>query len=143
MNRLLEFAGNHPLLVTAATVITVVIIVNELRLRLRGINEVGPQEATRLINDNALVVDVRNREQYERGHITSARNVPLAEIEQKLESLVKKGANRVILTCGEVGATGARAAALLKKSGCVQVANLKGGIGAWQKDNLPLVKKGK
>ena len=142
MDQLLEFAGNHPLLVTAATVMTVVVIVNELRLHLRGVSDVTPQEATRLINNNALVVDVRNLELFLNGHIINAKNVPLTEIDQHMEKLSKNRGDRVIITCAEVGPSGARAASLLKNAGIKNVVNLKGGISGWQKENLPL-KKGK
>lgn len=140
MDQLLEFAGEHPLLITAATVMTVVVIVNELRLLLRGVGEVTPQEATRLINNNALVVDIRTHELFLNGHIINAKNVPLAEIDQHAEKLRKGSSDRVIIACGEVGPTGARAAGLLKKAGLENVVNLKGGITGWQRDNLPLTK---
>ncbi len=142
MDQLLEFAGNHPLLITAATVMTIVVIVNELRLYLRGVNDVTPQEATRLINNNALVVDVRNHELFLNGHIINAKNAPLTEMDQHMAKLSKNRGDRVIITCGEVGPTGARGASLMKKAGIENVVNLKGGITGWQRDNLPL-KKGK
>ncbi len=142
MEQLLEFAGNHPLLITAATVMSVVVIVNELRLYLRGVSDVTPQEATRLINNNALVVDIRNHEQFLNGHIINAKNVPLTEIDQHMKKLSKNSAGRVVIICGEVASTGARAAGLMKKAGIEKVVNLKGGITGWQRDNLPL-KKGK
>lgn len=121
---------------------TLAVLVNEIRLRLRRFSEVDPHEAIRLVNGDALVVDVRNREQFASGHIINARNIPLGEIDQHIKSLVRKSAKRTIITCGEVGAIGAKAAATLKKSGLVNVVNLKGGISAWQRDNLPL-RKGK
>ena len=142
MEQLLEFAGNHPWLITAVTVMTLVVVVNELRLYLRGVSDVTPQEATRLINNNALVVDIRNHEQFLNGHIINAKNVPLTEIDQHMEKLSKNSADRVVIICGEVASTGARAAGLMKKAGIEKVVNLKGGITGWQRDNLPL-KKGK
>ena len=61
---------------------------------------------------------------------------------QHMKKLSKNSADRVVIICGEVASTGARAAGLMKKAGIEKVVNLKGGITGWQRDNLPL-KKGK
>ncbi len=49
-----------------------------------------PQAAVQRINrDKAVVVDVREAEEYAAGHITNAKHIPLAQIEERLPQVVK------------------------------------------------------
>ncbi len=140
MAQILEFAGNHPFLILAAALLVVLIIVNELRLRMRGVTELSPSEAIGTINRGARVIDVRAPEQYDGGHIINAVNVPLDELEGRYDDLKKR--DKPIVTCCATGMTGARAARKLRAAGFEQVFNLRGGLGAWQRENLPVEKQG-
>ncbi|MGH8721938.1 MAG: rhodanese-like domain-containing protein, partial [Burkholderiales bacterium] len=142
MAQILEFAGNHPFLILAAAALVVLIIVNELRLRVRGVTELSPGEAIGRINRDALVLDVRTPEQYDSGHIIHALNVPLDELPGRIEDLKKKHGGNPIVTCCATGITGARAARQLRAQGFGQVYNLRGGLDAWRRENLPVEKKG-
>jgi rhodanese-related sulfurtransferase len=136
MAQLFEFAGNHPFLVGSLVLIIVLVIVNEIRLKAGG-PELAPADAVRLINDGATVLDVRPAAQYADGHIVGARSVPLGELGGKLDGLAKKKDRPVLVYC-ELGGQSAKAAATLRQAGFSQVLNLKGGLVAWQRDNLPL-----
>ena len=136
MAQLFEFAGNHPFLVGSLVLIIVLVIVNEIRLKAGG-PELAPADAVRLINDGATVLDVRSATQYANGHIVGARNLPLNELGAKLDSVSKKKDRPVLVYC-EMGNTSAKAAATLRQAGFAQVLNLKGGLMAWQRENLPL-----
>ena len=80
MERLIEYAGNHPWLVTAALVAAILVIAFELRVRQQDFAAVSPQDAIRLMNQGALVLDLRNAEEYGTGHLNGARRMDSAEI---------------------------------------------------------------
>ena len=96
-------------------------------------------QAVRLMNQGALVIDLRGKESYDAGHIGDARNVPAADLESQAESL-KKWRDKNVITYCDSGISGASAARTLMKLGFTKVFNLQGGLNAWVKDNLPLAK---
>ncbi len=139
MDRIVEFTLNHPLLVSAAFFVIAMIIVTELR-RARGVKEINANDAVRLMNDGAVIFDVRQREQFDSGHIINAKNFPLSTFEQVTEKLGKFKQKSVIVCC-ETGAESGRAAKTLGGLGFSSLVNLRGGLRAWREENLPLVKK--
>jgi rhodanese-related sulfurtransferase len=96
-------------------------------------------QAVRLMNQGALVIDLRGKELYDAGHIGDARNVPMAELAAQAESL-KKWRDKNVITYDDSGTAGASGARTLTKLGFTKVFNLQGGLNAWLKDNLPLAK---
>jgi rhodanese-related sulfurtransferase len=101
---------------------------------------VNTLEATQLINrQDALVVDVRNVDEFRNGHILNARNIPLAQLESRLADLDRYKEKPVIVACESGGRSGS-AASTLRKHGFAQVFNLSGGIAAWQQAGLPVEK---
>ena len=82
MGQLVEFAGNHVWLVTGLLVAWLAVIFYELRMRSHGTTHVSAADAVRLINKGALVIDVRKPDEFEKGHIVNARNVPLERVEK-------------------------------------------------------------
>lgn len=94
--------------------------------------------ATRMINDTqAIVLDVRASGEFEAGHLPNARNIPLAELDQRSGELA---AGRPVIVCCNTGMTSAKGAAALRKSGRQEVFNLDGGLNAWRQAGLPVVK---
>lgn len=139
MERLIEFAGNHPYLVAAAVFMVVIVIVSEMRTRIQDFAAIPPHDAIRLMNQGALVLDVRDGEPYTAGHIGEARHVPLKEIAGSAESL-KKFREKPVVTYCETGMNGGTAARELRKLGFSKVFNLRGGLNAWRHENLPVVR---
>ena len=139
MQRLLEYIGNHPYLAAAAVTAAMVVLVYELRARVQAFAALSAMQAVRLMNQGALVIDLRARELYDAGHIGDARHVPLAELASQAESL-KKWRDKNVITYCDNGINGASAARALIKLGFTKVFNLQGGLNAWVKDNLPLAK---
>jgi rhodanese-related sulfurtransferase len=139
MERLLEYFGNHSLLVAGAGLMGLVVIGYELRQRAQAAAAVSPGEAVRLMNEGALMVDVRSTNQFKDGHVSGARNLPgdqIADGAAPLDAI----RNRAVIMCCDSGTASAAAARKLKAMGFEQVYNLRGGIGAWRQDNLPVVK---
>ena len=139
MAQLVEFTGNHLLLVTGLLAALAAVMFNELRLRAQGATHVTTADAVRLINKGALVVDVRKPEEFEKGHIVNARNVPLDQM-QKGDDAINKQKNKILLAVCADGSSAGRAAGHLRKSGYENAFSLKGGLAGWRADNLPLVK---
>ena len=103
----------------------------------KGLN---PAEAVGLMNrEKAVVVDVCEPGEFAAGHITGARNVPLAQLEAQLSGVVKNKATPVILVC-QAGARSARAMAVARKLGYENVHSLAGGLKAWQAASMPVSK---
>jgi rhodanese-related sulfurtransferase len=77
IQQLIEFAGNHTLLVLALFAILVMLAGSEIQQRLSKVKAVSPAEATRLLNhENATVIDMRSDKDYRDGHIVNAVQMP-------------------------------------------------------------------
>ncbi len=139
MQRLLEFIGHHPFLAGGALVAALAVIAVEIKERIQNFAALSAAQAVRLMNQGALIIDLRPQEAFEAGHIGEARNVPAADLEAQAESL-KKWRDRTVITYCDSGVNGAGAARTLAKLGFTQVFNLDGGLNAWIKDNLPVIK---
>jgi rhodanese-related sulfurtransferase len=139
MQRLFEYIGNHPFLAAAAALAAAAVAIYEIRERLQAFAALSAMQAVRLMNQGALVIDLRGKELYDAGHIGDARNVPAAQLEAQAESF-KKWRDKAVITYCDSGVSGAGAARTLTKLGFTKVFNLQGGLNAWIKDNLPLTK---
>lgn len=101
---------------------------------------VNTARATQMINrEDALVVDVREPNEYAGGHILGAKNLPVSRIADGVGELLKNRDRPLIVYC-ETGDRSAKAASALKKQGFSRVANLSGGLGAWRGAGLPVEK---
>ncbi|MGC2166601.1 MAG: rhodanese-like domain-containing protein [Gallionella sp.] len=108
--------------------------------RIRGIKEVDCIAALQLINHkNAIVLDVREDDEYKAGHVLGAKLVPLGKLTEHLPQLEKYKDRPIVVMCRS-GIRSATACTRLGKHGFTQAHNLAGGVIAWQKANLPLDK---
>jgi len=139
MQRLFEFISHNRLLAAGAILAAVAVAVYEIWSRFQAFAALSAMQAVRLMNQGALVLDLRNRESYDAGHIGEARHVPAAELTAQADSF-KKWRDKTVITYDDSGMGGAGAARTLTKLGFTKVFNLEGGLNAWVKDNLPLTK---
>jgi rhodanese-related sulfurtransferase len=96
--------------------------------------------AVQLMNrEKAVVIDVSDAEEFALGHINNAKNVPFAQLEDKLAGQVKNKDLPLILTCTS-GARSNRAVSVAKKLGFNNVHAMAGGLKSWKEANLPLEK---
>ncbi len=114
------------------------VVFTELRRKAAGVTSVDPSDAVRLINNDAVVIDLRSSEAFSRGHIVSSRNVPMDELESRLTKLASLKSKPVIAVC-EAGVTSNKAIDTLRKSGFENVYGLKGGMNAWSTAGMPVV----
>ncbi len=138
MDTYLEFAGNHPLLVSALVFSFFLLIFTELQRRARGLNNIEPTDAVKLINSDAVVIDLRSAEAFARGHIVNAKSVPFDELQANPDKIAKYAKKPIVAVC-DAGITSGKVVDSLRKSGIENVYGLKGGISAWTQANLPLV----
>lgn len=143
MQQYIEFIGNNPLLfVGLAATLGMIVWVEIQRFKNSG-SAVSALEATRLQNnEDAVFVDVREEKEFKRGHVPSSRHLPVGQMQKRLNELEKYRERPIIAVC-ETGMRSQRACAILRKSGFNRVYNLTGGLGAWQKAQLPLSTRSK
>jgi rhodanese-related sulfurtransferase len=137
MEHLSQFITNHWQLWLLFLVALFAIFLNELITQRKKAKEISPQAAVDLMNnEEAVMVDIRDKESFKNGHIINSVHVGTEDFEhQKMEQYKNKS---IILVC----ARGLHAPALALKIHNLgyQPLVLAGGIEAWQSANLPLVK---
>jgi rhodanese-related sulfurtransferase len=137
MLRFFEFIANHPFLVGTFVLLLVLFIRNEMR---RGGLSVTAQQLVDMVNrQNAVVIDIRDRKEYQAGHIVGAVNVPYANLASRLDELKKYQSRPLVVTC-KMGQHAGAAGTLLRKAGFENVTRLTGGMAEWRNQNLPVVK---
>src|ERR1700684_1435189 len=124
MQRLLEYLGHHPYLAGATLLAEIAVVAFELRARVQAFAALSAAQAVRLMNQGALVIDLRSKELFDAGHIVDARNVPAATLESQADSL-KKWRDKSVITYCDSGSNGASAARALIKLGFTKVFNLQ------------------
>lgn len=101
---------------------------------------ISPTEAVQCMNrEKGVVIDVCGADEFAQSHIKGAVNVPLDELEARLDKAVKNKSTPVIMVCA-AGARSKRAQAIAQKLGYEKVHSLHGGLKAWKEANLPVTK---
>lgn len=104
-------------------------------------NQVGAAAATQLINrEGALVLDVRDAEEFAGGHLPDALNIPLAKLAERAGELEKYKAKPIIVCCA-AGMRSGKGCAALSKLGFSRVHSLAEGVDGWVGAGYP-IKKG-
>ena len=98
---------------------------------------VDPAEAKNLQRQGAVIVDVREKGEWDAGHAPKAKHHPLGGLSSSMTKLPEE---RTLVVVCRSGNRSARAGKLLAKSG-YDVVNLAGGMSAWRAAGLPLVDK--
>lgn len=101
-----------------------------------GVPEADATEAADLIAAGALMVDIREADEWEEVRIPGAEFKPLSEINDWFEDLPRD--RTVILQCRSGNRSAMAAAALIREAGMDNVVNLTGGIIAWHQAGLPI-----
>ncbi len=137
MGQVFEFISNHPFLVGAFLIFFLMFIRNESR---RGGKSVTTQELVSLVNkEQAVVLDIRDRKDFESGRIAESLNIPFGSLESRMSELQGLEEKTIIVVC-KMGQHSGAAGTTLRKKGFKQVFRLNGGIMGWRNENLPVVK---
>jgi rhodanese-related sulfurtransferase len=97
---------------------------------------VSPNEAATLLTEKkAVIVDVREEDEWNQQHIPGAIHIPLAQLNSRLAELAPYKETPIITQC-QKGGRSQQALLVLKSLGLPKVYNLEGGIVAWAKAGL-------
>ena len=142
MQEYIDFIGRNPMLSAAWLGLFVAILYTSIRSLLSPIKVISNREATLLINrENGVVLDVRTIDEFAKGHIVDAVNIPVSQITaNNLSQIEKHKAVPTIVVC-ESGMRAPAAASGLSKAGFTRVFVLRGGLASWRGENLPVTKK--
>ena len=136
MDRVFEFMGNHPMLVSSFIALLIAFVVTESQ---RGGRRISGNELSRLVNQqDARVIDIRNVQEFREGHITGSMNVPYSQVSEKAAELIKLG-KPIVVVCA-LGQVASTAAKTLKLAGATDISFLGDGISGWRQQGLPLVR---
>src|SRR5213078_4976013 len=103
----------------------------------KNITEISPQDAAaKLKSGEAVIVDVRDRDEWDEGHIPGATHMSRGTIELDIEEKVPDPNAMIICHCGG-GGRSALAAESLQKLGYKNARSMAGGLKAWKATGLP------
>lgn len=88
---------------------------------LKNIFGIGPKvDYKELLQNGALVIDVRSKSEFKSGHIRGSVNIPLQNLQHNLSKVKKE---KIIITCCASGMRSASAKGILKSNGYAEVHN--------------------
>jgi phage shock protein E len=106
------------------------------------VQNVKPDEFDKLrkADSAAVVLDVRTKEEYDKGHIAGSKMIDFNgdDFEQQVAKLDK---NKTYFVLCASGGRSARACKKMEQLGFSKLYNLEGGMGAWEKAGKPVEKK--
>ena len=137
---MLQFVSLHPYLATATALALGLVAVYEMRARAESLISVSPQELIRLMNQGALILDLRSAEQFQAGHLSGARQMGGDSLLTAGDAL-KRYKEKAVVVYDDAGSASAAAVRRLNAQGFTRAAALRGGLAAWRADNLPLARE--
>lgn len=142
MQEYLDFFTGNTLLVVAWFGLIVAIVVMTVMAKLSKVKIIAAQQVVLLINkQDAVVIDVRGVEEFRKGHIAGAVNVPASQLKAKDFSQIQKYQQKPVVLVCESGMTTASVGRILSKADFSQVYSLRGGMADWRTQNLPVTKR--
>ena len=107
--------------------------------RTRALAVLESVDATSVAQSNGgTIIDVRNRSEWNSGHLPAATHIYLGDLPEKAATLNRDA--RIVVHC-QTGTRASIAASLLQARGFTAVAVLTGGFNAWRKAGLPVAKE--
>ena len=105
----------------------------------KNITEISPHDAAaKLKSGEAVMIDVRDKDEWEEGHIPGATHLSRGTVELDIEEKVPDPNATIICHCGPEGFRGsALAAESLQRMGYKNVRSMAGGFKAWKAVGLP------
>lgn len=141
MQEYIQFIMNHWQLWLAFVILLAIVIRMEKSTHVRGVHLWTSSQITFLINqENALIVDLREDDEYRKGHLTGAIHIPRVQLPHSLNKLGSDKQRPIILITNN-NQLGIQSGVLLRKQQFEKVGILKGGVHAWLAANLPLISK--
>lgn len=141
MQEYIEFFQQNMIMSLAWVGIFIALIMSFVKSATAAYKVIGVNDMTTLINrQNGVVVDIRTKDEFKKGHITDSLHILPSDIKAgNLGSLENHKSDPIIVVC-KTGQTAQESANLLVKAGFEKVSLLKNGLIAWNEANLPLVR---
>ena len=139
MERLIEYVTHHPLLAAALVVALVAVATYESRMRVSAFAAISSQDLIRLMNQGALVLDIRKPEEYAAGHVNGAKQLSSDKILTAGDNFKRFKDKPVVVYCDSGSLAGA-AVRQLNQQGFTKAFTLRGGFAGWRAENLPVAK---
>lgn len=98
--------------------------------------ELTPEEAQKLIDDGALLVDVREQNEWDAARVHGAVLKPMSDLNSWYQDLPRD--RQVVLMCRTGNRSGKIADALINQASFTNVHNLTGGIVRWAEEGRPI-----
>ena len=141
MQEIMQFVSRHPVLCLAWIVLLGAVLFMTFKSLASKVKVITRGEATRLINkEDAVVVDLRQRDDFRKGHIAGSVNLLPTEIKANNVGELEKHKSKPVIVVDGSGMQAQEPANALIKAGFEQVFVLKEGIAGWSGENLPLVR---
>ncbi|MFZ1886965.1 MAG: molybdopterin-synthase adenylyltransferase MoeB [Candidatus Binataceae bacterium] len=102
----------------------------------KEIKQIDIDEARRMLDKGAAIIDVRESDEWRQGHIPNAIGIPRGFLEIRVEEKVPDHKTPVIMQCAS-GTRSAYASRAMRELGYENVYNLTGGFNAWKDRGLP------
>ena len=128
----MDFVNENLILVSLTIFVFLLAIFNELKIKEGNICGLSPLQAVQLINQNAVIFDLRNQDEFEKKHLIDSQNSTAEDVLNKAGSMKKP----LLLVCDTGGASKKSSLALRQKN-IEQVFYIKGGIIEWERASLP------
>ena len=103
-----------------------------------GSGTVDVKQGASLQSQGALLIDVREPDEYAQGHAPGSTLIPLGQLQQRLHELSTRKDKPIALICRS-GSRSGMAQNILEKAGFTKTVNVAGGMNAWAKAGLPMV----
>jgi rhodanese-related sulfurtransferase len=139
MERLIQYVTNHPVLAGAVILALVIVVSWESRLRSTGESAISSQDLIRLMNQGALVLDIRKSDEFAAGHVNGAKHLDSDKILSAGETHKRFKDKPVVVIC-DSGSLAAAAVRQLTRQGFTKAFTLRGGFAGWRAENLPVAK---
>ncbi len=140
MDQFVVFITNHWILASLFVVVLVALLINEWIGRQFGLPEVNPEVAVQMMNrTEAQIFDIRGESAFQSGHILGSHTVPRQSLEKKIAVLMQY-ADKPVIVVGSLDQETSKVGQELQQKGFKQLSILRGGIPAWTRAGLPLVK---
>jgi rhodanese-related sulfurtransferase len=139
MERLIQYISAHPYLAGAVVLALVVVVTFESRMRSVAFASISSQDLIRLMNQGALVLDIRKSEEFAQGHVNGAKHLSSDQILTAGESFKRFKEKPVIVYC-DSGSLAAAAVRQLNEQGFTKAFALRGGLASWRAENLPITR---
>jgi rhodanese-related sulfurtransferase len=139
MDRLIAYVTHHPYLAAAVVLALVVVATFESRIRATAFAAISSQDLIRLMNQGALVLDIRKPDEFAAGHVNGAKQLSSEQILTAGETFKRFKDKPVIVYC-DSGSLASAAVRQLTSQGFTKAFTLRGGFAGWRAENLPVAK---